>query len=97
MKFVPVTVTGPPTAIEEGENVVIVGASGRKRNAVALVALCPSEFVTMTSTSPTAVAGVTAVNCVALLRTTEAAATAPNLTAGDKSKFVPVIVTEVPP
>jgi hypothetical protein len=56
----------------------------------------PAGVVTVTPTAPKAPAGEIAVICVALLMA-KAALTDPKLTAVVPLKFVPVIVTEVPP
>jgi len=54
-------------------------------------------LVTVTATAPALPAGVVAVICVALATTTLVAAAAPNATEAPAAKFVPVIVTAVPP
>jgi hypothetical protein len=48
-------------------------------------------------TAPALPAGVVAVICVPLTTTTLLAAAAPNVTVAPAAKFVPVIVTAVPP
>src|SRR6201997_3250784 len=53
--------------------------------------------VTVTVTAPAACAGVVAVICVPLTTTTFVAAVPPNVTVAPATKFVPVIVTAVPP
>jgi len=53
--------------------------------------------VTVTVTAPALAAGVVAVICVPLTTTTLFAAAAPNVTVAPAAKFVPVIVTGVPP
>ena len=58
--------------------------------------LCPFT-VTVTVTAPAALAGVAAVMLVLLTTTTFAAAPPPNVTVAPAAKFVPVIVTAVPP
>ena len=58
--------------------------------------LCPLT-VTVTVTEPAMPAGVVAVICVALTTTTFVAAAEPNVTVAPAAKFVPVIVTAVPP
>src|SRR6185312_8438916 len=64
----------------------------------ALVALVPAGVVTVTSTAPAAApAGAVAVIDVSLLTVKLVAAIAPKLTAVVPRKFVPVIVTTVPP
>jgi hypothetical protein len=52
---------------------------------------------TVTVTAPALSAGVVAVIDVALTTTTLAAAVLPNVTVAPEAKFVPVIVTAVPP
>jgi len=53
--------------------------------------------VTATFTAPAAWAGATAVSDVALAMATLVAATPPKVTVAPATKFVPVIVTVVPP
>lgn len=65
--------------------------------APALVADCPSEFLTLTFTVPAASAGVVAWICVALLTRTFGEAIAPKRTDAPALKFEPLIVTSVPP
>ena len=54
-------------------------------------------MVTVTVTAPAACAGVVAVIRVALTTTTFVAAVPPKVTVAPAAKFVPVIVTPVPP
>jgi hypothetical protein len=54
-------------------------------------------FVTVTVTGPEAPAGVVAVMDVALATTTLVAAVEPNFTVAPAAKFVPAMVTAVPP
>jgi hypothetical protein len=54
-------------------------------------------FVTVTVAAPALPAGVVAVMDVLLTTTTLVAAVPPNVTATPVAKFVPVIVTAVPP
>jgi len=54
-------------------------------------------LVTTTFTAPAACAGVVAVICVALTTTTFVAPAPPNVTVAPVAKFVPVMVTAVPP
>src|SRR5204863_9694461 len=61
------------------------------------VPTCPSGFVTVTSTVPSACAGVLAVIDVALATLTFVAAVPPKATVAPLTKFVPLIVTDVPP
>ena len=65
-------------------------------NPLARFPLCPPE-VTATVTAPAACAGVVAVMLVPLTTTTFVAAVPPNDTVAPAAKFVPVIVTPVPP
>jgi hypothetical protein len=65
-------------------------------NPLARLPLCPFT-VTVTVTAPAACAGVVAVICVPLTTTTFVAALLPNATVAPAAKFVPVIVTAVPP
>lgn len=58
---------------------------------------CPPEPVNTTSRAPAVPDGVTTVTEVALTLTIEVPAAPPNVTAEVSVKFVPVIVTEVPP
>jgi len=58
---------------------------------------CPPEFVTVTVTAPALPAGVVAVIVVPLTTTTFVAELFPNFTVAPAAKFVPVIVTAVPP
>jgi len=57
----------------------------------------PPGVVTVTFTAPAIPAGAVAVTDVAELTTTPVAAFAPNRTAVAPVRFVPVIVTDVPP
>ena len=61
------------------------------------VALWPFAFVTTTLTAPAACDGVVAVIEVLLATLTFVARVVSNLTVAPALKFVPVIVTEVPP
>jgi hypothetical protein len=54
-------------------------------------------LVTVTVTAPTLPAGVVAVIVVLFTTTTFVAAVLPNVTVAPAAKFVPVIVTAVPP
>ena len=60
-------------------------------------ALRPRVTVTVTVTAPALPAGVVAVICVPLTTTTFVAAALPKVTVAPAAKFVPVIVTAVPP
>jgi hypothetical protein len=61
------------------------------------VPFCPSGFVTVTVTAPALPAGVVAVIVVLFTTATFVAAVPPNVTVAPAAKFVPVIVTTVPP
>jgi hypothetical protein len=65
-------------------------------NPPARLPACPFT-VTVTATAPAACAGVVAVIWVPLTTTTFVAALPPNVTVAPAAKFVPVIVTDVPP
>ena len=62
----------------------------------ALVVLVPPSLVTVTSTGPTVATGTVAEMLVLLLATNDAGL-APKFTADAVVKFVPVIVTVLPP
>ena len=96
-KFVPVIVTAvpPATAPLFGLTLLTVGATTYV-NPLARLPLCPLT-VTVTVTAPAVPAGVVAVIVVLLTTTTFVAAVAPNVTVAPAAKFVPVIVTAVPP
>ena len=100
-KFVPVTVTEVPPAAgpEFGETPVTVGAGAGAEyvNPPARVPLCPLGLATTTLTIPAACAGVIAVIVVLFTTLTFAAAAPPIVTVAPATKFVPVIVTDVPP
>jgi hypothetical protein len=63
---------------------------------LARLPLCALTF-TVTVTAPALPAGVAAVMVVLFTTTTLVAAPAPNVTVAPVAKFVPVIVTAVPP
>ena len=65
-------------------------------NPLVRLPLCPLT-VTVTVTAPAACAGVVAVIVVLFVTTTFVAAVPPNVTVAPVAKFVPVIVTAVPP
>jgi len=66
-------------------------------NALAKLPLSPLLLVTVTVTEPALPTGVVAVMVVLFTTTTLVAAAAPNVTVAPAAKFVPVIVTAVPP
>ena len=97
-KFVPVIVTAVPPDVEPlfGLTLLTVGAAAYV-NPLVRLPLCPPVFVTVTVTDPAAPAGVVAVIVVPFTTTTFVAAVPPNVTPAPLKKFVPVIVTAVPP
>lgn len=98
-KFVPVIVTAVPPAVEPalGDTPVTVGAGAVYVYAPARLPLCPLGFVTVIVTAPSAFAGVVAVMVVLFVKETLVAEALPNVTVAPETKFVPVIVTAVPP
>ena len=97
-KFVPVIVTAVPPAVDPlfGETLLTVGTTTYVNPLAKLPPAAPG-FVTVTVTAPALPAGVVAVICVPLTTTTLVAAAPPNVTVAPAAKFVPVIVTAVPP
>jgi hypothetical protein len=73
-----------------------ITTAGLYVNPLLKLPLCPLT-VTVTVTAPAAFAGVVAVIWVPLTTTTLLAAAVPNVTVAPAAKFVPVIVTFVPP
>src|SRR5205823_9167429 len=82
---------------EVGERLETVGPVEAYVNSLASVPLWPSVFVTTTLTGPAACAAVVAVIIVLLATFTFVAALPPRVTVAPAAKFVPVIVTAVPP
>ena len=66
-------------------------------NPLARLPLSPLLLVTVTVTAPAVPAGVVAVIDVLLTTVTLVAAAPPNVTVAPVAKFVPVMVTDVPP
>jgi hypothetical protein len=97
-KFVPVIVTPVPPAAGPlfGDTVITVGITTYV-NPFARLPFCPPRLVTVTVTAPDACAAVVAVIVVLFTTTTLVAAVPPNVTVAPEAKFVPVIVTAVPP
>jgi hypothetical protein len=97
-KFVPVIVTAVPPRLEPlfGLTPVTVGGA-RYVNPPARLPASPFVLVTVTVTAPAASAGVVAVIVVLLTTTTFVADALPKVTVAPEAKFVPVIVTDVPP
>ena len=98
LKFVPVmvTVVPPATGPLDGETPVSAGSAINVNWSAADVTLVPSGVVTVTSTVPVP-AGEVAVMVDGLTTVNAVAATTPNLTLLAPVKFVPVMVTVVPP
>jgi hypothetical protein len=96
-KFVPVIVTDVPPATGPlfGLTLLTVGVTTYVYP-FARLPLCPLT-VTVTVTAPSAPAGAVAVIVVLFTTATFVAATLPNFTVAPETKFVPVIVTGVPP
>ena len=99
VRVAPVIVTNvpPPSGPAVGEMAVTVGAVTYVKSSAELVAEVPPTVITVTSTTPADSAGVVAVINVELLTVKLVAAEAPNLTAVAAVRFMPVIVTDVPP
>ena len=100
VKPVPVMVTAvaPVDGPESGLTPVTAGRGGRKVNwSAVLVALVPPLVVTVTSTFPLCAAGETAVIDTAVSTVNDVADADPNLTPVAPLRFVPVMVTVVPP
>jgi hypothetical protein len=79
-----------------GDTLLTVGTTTYV-NPLAKLPLGTPGFVTVTVTAPALPAGVVAVICVPLTTTTFVAALLPKITVAPAAKFVPVIVTAVPP
>jgi hypothetical protein len=96
-KFVPMIVTDVPPVVAPvfGEIALTVGGATYV-NPLLRLPLCPLS-VTVTATEPALPAGVVAVIWFALTTITLVAAVVPKATAAAAAKFVPVIVTVVPP
>ena len=97
-KLAPVIVTAVPPPVDPvfGKTVLTVGVATYV-NPLTRFPLCVSGFITVTVTAPAACAGVVAVIVVPFVTTTFVAAVPPNVTVAPVTKFVPVIVTAVPP
>src|SRR5262249_48557769 len=98
-KFVPAIVTAVPPVVEPlfGVTLVTPGAGPLEVKPFVKVPGCVSGVVTRTFPAPAACAGVVAVSCVLLTNVTLVAAVPPNVTVAPVTKFVPAIVTAVPP
>jgi hypothetical protein len=99
VKPVPVMLTLVPPAVGPafGLTAVTVGAAWYVKWSAEVAVEVPLEVVTVTSTVPADPAGELAVIEVAEFTVNEVASVVPNLTAVAASKFVPVMVTLVPP
>jgi hypothetical protein len=95
-KFVPVIVTAVPPATGPFVGLILPIVGVPYVNALERLPLC-APTVTVTVTAPALPAGVVAVMVVLLTTTTFVAAALPNVTVAPEAKFVPVIVTAVPP
>src|SRR5713226_8826748 len=88
----------PPAAVPLlGLTLPTVGAGDVYVYPLVNVPVCVSGLVTTTFTAPAACAAVVAVICVALTTTTFVAPVPPNVAVVPVTKFVPVMVTAVPP
>ena len=97
-KFVPVIVTEVPPAVVPPFGLTLLTVGGATYvNPLARLPLPPPAFVTVTVTAPAVPAGVVAVIVVLFTTVTPVAAALPNITVAPVAKFVPVIVTAVPP
>jgi hypothetical protein len=95
-----VTIVPPVVEPEVGEMLLIVGGGAVEAvyvKALDAVPFCPSGFVTTTLTAPVGWAGVTVWIWVELATVTDDAALPPKDTTAPDWKFVPVMVTAVPP
>jgi len=97
-RLVPVMVMFVPPASGPllGVTLLIVGGGGLKKKAV-LAAFVPPAVAASTLAAPGECAGVVAVICVALFTVKLAAFVPPKVTLVAPVKFVPVMVTFVPP
>ena len=99
VKPVPSIVTEFPPATRPADGLTLetVGTAMYVNWSPTFAAVVPFGVVTVTSTTPVAPAGACAVIVVALTTVTAVAADVPKCTAVAPVKFVPVIVTGVPP
>jgi hypothetical protein len=96
-KFVPVIVTAVPPAVDPVFGLTLLTVGGATYvYPFAKFPLC-APTATVTVTAPALPAGVVAVIVVLFTTTTFVAAALPNVTVAPAAKFVPVIVTAVPP
>jgi hypothetical protein len=97
-KFVPVIVTAVPPPVDPlfGLTLLTVGGTTYVK-APARLPLSPLLLVTVAVTPPPVPAGVVAVIVAPFTTVTFVAAVLPNVTVAPAAKFVPVIVTAVPP
>ncbi len=93
-----VTTVPPASGPSFGETLLTAGAGKRAYvKPPASVPVCVSGFVTTTATVPALLAGATAVICVGPPTWTLVAGVPPNVTVAPGAKFVPTMVTVVPP
>src|SRR5262249_11645685 len=91
-----VTAVPPDVGPLLGETLLMFGAA-MQVNPLGRLPFCPPGFLTVTATGPAVPAGVVAVIWVPLITVTFVAATLPNVTVAPVTKFIPTIVTAVPP
>jgi hypothetical protein len=97
-KFVPVIVTAVPPAVEPLLGLAPVTVGGTTyANPLARLPLNPLLLVTVTVTAPALPAGVVAVIVVLFTTDTAVPAVPPNVTVAPEAKFIPAMVTTVPP
>jgi hypothetical protein len=96
-KPLPVMVTLVPPPVEPSVGLTLLAVGKYLNRSADVRALVPCDVVTVMSTVPAFSAGETALIVVAELTEKLVALTEPNFTADAPVKFVPVIVTVVPP
>ena len=98
LRWVPLMVTTVPPVVYPvvGANVVMVGGGWTYLN-FAVDVTEPPAVVTMMATVPAVSAGLVTTSCVKVSDVTLAAGLAPNVTAVAPAKWVPLMVTTVPP
>lgn len=99
-KFVPVIVTPVPPVVGPLLGLILVIVGGKDAlyvKALDKLPLSPLGLITATLTAPAVFAGAVAVMELLLVTETLVAAALPKVTVAPETKFVPVIVTMVPP
>ena len=96
-KFVPVIVTAVPPAVVPLFGAHLSPSAYHVSESVRQAPASAPGLVTVTVAAPALPAGVVAVIVVLLTTTTFVAAVLPKVTVAPAAKFVPVIVTAVPP